>query len=163
MTITIGKRFLLAVLVLLLIAGAGAGGYQLGRDSKDVGGAVKRAKTAAFERGRAQGDQEGRGAIVRELRGNRQQDADSDVIEYLGYDRTDWKDDSWYLVHMIKRVGTNDAKIVSVNDRKLMLRGSRTRCAARTSRRTATSKRGSARGRRIRRGRGYADDDQVGL
>jgi hypothetical protein len=129
MTIHIGKRFGVAVLVVLLVAAAGAVGYKLGGDSKDVAGAVqdaktqaKAAETQAFERGRAQGDSEGRKALVDQ--GNSQPEADSEVIKYLGYDRTDWKKNRWYAVAVTTRGGEGpDPKYVSVYDRTLMAPG----------------------------------------
>ena len=121
MTIHIGKRFMVVVLGLVLIAAAAAVGYKLGRDSKDVEGAVTAAESLAFERGRAQGDSEGRKAIVDQY--SSQEQIDSDVIEYLGYARTDWKKDHWYIVGVTTRGGGHDPKYVSVYDRKLMAPG----------------------------------------
>jgi hypothetical protein len=128
MTIRIGKSFAIGVLVVLLVAGAAGAGYKVGSDRQDVARAVRttqgRAKAAearAFERGRAQGDSEGRGALVKKF--NSQESVDSDVIKYLGYDRTDWKKNGWYLVGVTTRGGGSDPKYVSVFDRKLMSPG----------------------------------------
>jgi hypothetical protein len=122
MTIHIGKRFLSVVLVVLIVGAAGAVGYKVGADSKDVAGAVRAAEARGFDRGRAQGDSEGRKAIVDQ--DNSQEQADSDVIKYLGYERTDWKKNAWYIVGITTRGGVGpDPKYVSVYDRKLMAPG----------------------------------------
>jgi hypothetical protein len=105
----------------LLVAGGAAVGYKLGGDRQDVAGAVKAAETRAFERGRAQGDSEGRDAWVKQE--NSQESADSDVIRYLGYDRSDWKKNAWYLVGVTTRGGYGEPKYVSVFDRKLVSPG----------------------------------------
>jgi hypothetical protein len=77
MTIHIGKRFVVAVIGLLLVVAAGAVGYKLGADSRDgdVKAAEAQAKSAAasaFERGRAQGIKKvGRRSSTRITRRNR--------------------------------------------------------------------------------------------
>lgn len=123
MTITIGRRAVLLFLAVLLAAGCGVGGYFLGRSSKDtertVRAAVKKTRAVAFEQGRAQGDQEGRKAIVDQERSPAE--ATSQVIEYLGHD--DWKADKWYIVHIIRREGDLGQRIYSVNDRASMSPG----------------------------------------
>lgn len=123
MTIHIGRTFAVAVIVVLLIAAAAAVGYKVGGDRKDEAGAgaVKAAEARAFERGRAKGDAEGR-QVWADME-NSQEEADDDVIKYLGYDRSDWKKNHWYLIGVTTRGGDGDPKYVSVFDRKLMSPG----------------------------------------
>jgi hypothetical protein len=83
---------------------------------------ARAAESQAFERGRAQGDSEGRKTIVDQ--DNSQLEADSNVIKYLGYDRTDWTKNRWYAVAVSTRGGEGpDPKYVSVYDRTLMAPG----------------------------------------
>ena len=132
MTIHIGKRFLVALVGVLLVVAAGAVGYKLGADSKNddvkaAKAAVKTAEDTAYDRGFAQGrqkgDQEGRTAIV--AQDNSQEQAEADVIKYLGYSSADWKKEHWYIVAVTTRGGfdKNDPKYVSVYDRKPMAPG----------------------------------------
>src|SRR3954462_5245066 len=117
MTLPVGNRSVFAVLIPLLLAGAGAAGYKLGADSKDVAGAVKVAESRAFERGRAQGDQEGRKALVDQ--DNSPEQIRSNTIDWLGYD--DWKE-GWYVVHMFKHTSLQNerVRVFSINERQKM-------------------------------------------
>jgi hypothetical protein len=48
---------------------------------------------------------------------------DREVIEYLGYERTDWEDGRWYIMGIAKRGGLGDPRYVAVFDRQLMAPG----------------------------------------
>jgi len=118
MTITIGRKFLLAALMLVLATAAAAGGYVVGRSSgPDVAGV----RANAYSRGRASGMASGRGAGYTEgLKAAKPTRSDEigNEIDFLGY--TDWKRDHWYVVHIMKRDGAFSQPIYSVNERQLM-------------------------------------------
>jgi hypothetical protein len=122
MTITIGRKFLAVLLVLLLLAGTAAGAYALGQSKADADGA----RREGYRQGRAAGVRQGEQLGFAEARKEDQQNARAkqleDQIEYLGY--SDWKDDRWYIVHIIKRTAlSGGGKIASVNERQPMSTG----------------------------------------
>jgi len=81
MTITVGRKFLIRLLLLTMFTGGIAvGAYVLGRSTQDVRGAEAR----GVERGKAIGAQQARSDIAKEQEANAASQARSDTIQPTG-------------------------------------------------------------------------------
>jgi len=91
MTITIGRKTVAVLLVLLLAVGGIVGSYFVGRSSADADSA----RSAGYSKGKAAGKrqqaEDDLGDQAKQAETNAKQQERDGVVEFLGYD--DWKDD----------------------------------------------------------------------